>query len=86
MDDADSVHERARGRNDWPIRRLAPGDDGDDLSEVTTATERIAMMWPLALEAWSLAGLPIPDYPREAAPIRRLRLVDPDCESGRGEG
>lgn len=31
------------------------------------------MMWPLALEAWGVAGLPIPDYPRKQAPILRLQ-------------
>jgi hypothetical protein len=73
MDEADAVHERAQGRGTWPVRRCAPGEETEDLSHCTTASERIAMMWPLALEAWGLAGLPIPDYPREAAPIRRLQ-------------
>ena len=27
------------------------------------------MMWPLALEAWSLAGKPLPEYGREATPF-----------------
>jgi len=32
-------------------------EDADDISDVTTAAERIGMMWPLAQEAWRLAGL-----------------------------
>lgn len=31
------------------------------------------MMWPLALEAWSLSGEPLPDYVRSEAPVRRVR-------------
>ena len=31
------------------------------------------MMWPLAIEAWSLTGKPIPDYARNETPILRLR-------------
>jgi len=70
------------------VRNLALGEESDDLSAQTSAMERIAMMWPLALEAWRLAGLPIPDYTRDKAPIRVLRLQDlADLErlEGRGE-
>jgi hypothetical protein len=42
----------------------------DDLSEVTTAAERIAMMWPLAESAWRIAGRAIPDYDRRTTPTR----------------
>jgi hypothetical protein len=33
------------------------------------------MVWTLTQEAWSLAGLPIPDYPRTeiSVAVRRLR-------------
>lgn len=31
------------------------------------------MMWPLALEAWSLAGRPVPDYARHETPVRSVR-------------
>lgn len=55
------------------MRRFKLGEETDDLSAVTTATERIAMMWPLAVEAWSLAGLSIPDYTRKTLPGRILR-------------
>jgi hypothetical protein len=50
-------------------------EPSDDLSGTTTAEERLAMMWPLALEAWALSGRPIPDYERSAAPVRR-RLME----------
>ena len=67
---------RARARRDWPVRKLRLADDhGDDLSRETTAEERLAMMWPLAVEAWSLsgpahAGLPTRRHPGEAGTAR----------------
>ena len=66
------------------MRRFAlDAQPPDDLSGETTAEERLEMMWPLALDAWTLAGLPLPDYPRGAAPVRLvvaaagLRAVEP---------
>jgi hypothetical protein len=46
-------------------------EPGDDLSGTTTAEERLAMMWPLALEAWTLAGLSVPGYARHETPVAR---------------
>ena len=55
------------------MRKLRLGDEpGDDLSATTTAEERIAMMWPLAVEAWSLTGRPMPEYERRNAPVKWL--------------
>ena len=55
------------------MRKLRLGDEpGDDLSGSTTAEERLAMMWPLAVEAWSLTGEPMPEYKREDIPVRWL--------------
>jgi hypothetical protein len=62
---------RAAGRSCWPVARLALGEEPtEDLSATTTASERIAMMWPLAVEAWRLAGREIPAYCRAEAPTR----------------
>jgi len=72
VDERDEFRQRAAERSAWPVRRLALGEERDDLSAQTTATERLAMMWPLALEAWALAGLPIPDYSRQNMPSRLL--------------
>lgn len=69
----DDSLERVARRASWPVRRCALGEESDDLSAQTTATERIAMMWPLALEAWRLAGLPIPDYTRKDMPSCLVR-------------
>ena len=47
------------------------GDEpSDDLSESTTAAQRIAMMWHLAESAWRLAGRPLPTYERREIPAR----------------
>ena len=71
-----------RQRADWPVRRFSLGaEPGDDLSGSTTAEERLAMLWPLTLEAWALAGLPIPSYTRAAAPVSRRKLRGRSGES-----
>ncbi len=44
-------------------------EPGDDLSGTTTAEQRLAMVWPLTLEAWALAELPMPTYARHETPI-----------------
>lgn len=38
-----------------------------------TPIARLAMMWPLSVEAWLLSGRPLPDYRREEMPGRVLR-------------
>jgi len=77
---------RAAMRRAWPIRAFRLGQEpGEDLSATTTAAERLAMMWPLALDAWASSGRPVPDYPRSRAPIRVLRRANRDPQSGRRE-
>ena len=77
-----SFAARAAARSTWQIRRYDLGKEpGDDLSATTTAAERIKMMWPLALDAWSFAGRQIPDYPRDQTPIRVIRPASPPEES-----
>jgi len=64
---------RAAARGTWHVRALHLEDDtGENLCATTTAKERLAMMWPLAVEAWSLTGRPMPDYERRDTPLRRL--------------
>ena len=53
-------------------------EPGPDLRSTTTPEERLAMMWPLAREAWTLAGRAIPDYPRHGMPVR---IIHPDSEA-----
>ncbi len=68
-------HPGVHQRNEWPVRKYALGQEpGDDLRGSTTAEERLAMMWPLALEAWSLMGVPIPASDRASMPVRKTVL------------
>lgn len=63
-------------RGSWPIRSYPlGGEPAEDLSAVSTPAERLAMMEPLTLEAFALAGLPLPAYARAETPVavRRLR-------------
>ena len=62
--------EKALGRRSWPVRVFRLGEEPpDDLSGSTTAEGRLAMVWSLTLEAWALAGLPMPAYARHETPI-----------------
>jgi len=70
----ESRERRRRARQAWPIRRFKLGEEpSEDLSETTTAAERLAMIWPLTLLSWRLAGRDIPDYERGEMPGRLLR-------------
>lgn len=53
----------------------APGDAN---TSTTTAAQRLATMWQLALDAWSFTGRALPDYARADAPIRLIRASSPD--------
>ena len=65
---------RARARSDWSVRKFKLGEEpSDDLSGTTTAAERLGMMWPLAVQAWKLAGKALPTYDRSSIPIRIYR-------------
>ena len=61
-------------RRDYPIRiqKLTEQGNEPDL-RATTAAQRIAMMWQLALNAWAFKGAPDvnPDFRRHA--VRLLR-------------
>ena len=65
---------RRRARGGWPIRVFRLGEEPpDDLSGRTTAEERVAMMWPLAVDAWTTSGRGLPQYPRHQMPGRVIR-------------
>lgn len=79
---ADAATRRARKRRSWPVVVTTLRDQPtDDLSASTTLEERIAMMRPLALAAWQVAGLALPRYRRSRTPIRILRRRE-DQETG----
>jgi hypothetical protein len=70
--------QRRAARAHWPIVRRALRDESaDDLSAITTPTERIAMMWRLAESAWKLAGRTLPAYERRSIPARLFRPGEP---------
>lgn len=72
-DDSES-RRRAAARSGWPVSVHRLGEEpGDDLSATTTAEERLAMVWPLTLEAWRLAGRELPAYERSEMPVRVVR-------------
>jgi hypothetical protein len=73
MDSPEARDARRAARARWPIVRFLPGDEPADDLAGTTPAERIAMMWPLAEEAWRLAGGPWPAYDRRAIPGRLFR-------------
>ena len=70
----ESARIRASRRQAWTVRKYVLGHEPcDDLSASTTPDERLAMMWPLALEAWALSGAGVPDYERRETPVRMRR-------------
>ena len=69
-DAEDAARRRAKRRANWPIERRSLHDPEPSLLHTTTAAERLAMMWPLAVEAWAMAGKPIPDFKWPEAPVR----------------
>ncbi|MDX2171269.1 MAG: hypothetical protein SF182_29640 [Deltaproteobacteria bacterium] len=70
-----------RSRSDWPIRRYRLGEEPpDDLGELTTASQRVAMMWRLAGEGWQLAGRTLPSYRRSEIPLRLYAPGEPRDE------
>jgi hypothetical protein len=65
------------------VRRKLSDSSDSGLSAPGTPEDRIALVDTLTAEAWSLAGLRIPEYDRSAAPIhiRPLRAV-PSLDAG----
>jgi hypothetical protein len=61
--------ERARRRRDWPGGLV----DATTPAQAHTAEERLAMMWQLAVDAWTLAGRELPTYTREDIPGKLIR-------------
>ena len=84
--DESAAHERRKARASMPIRVFRLGEEqGDDLSECTTPEERIAMMWPLAVDAWTSAGRRLPEYSRDRMPGRIARTPSPETGPRAGQ-
>ena len=71
----DEREQRRAARAGWPVRVVPMKSDPDDLRH-TTAAERWDMMWPLAVEAWTLTGQDFPTYARHEIPCS-LRPLKP---------
>ena len=57
-----------------PVRVFPLGEEPrDDLTQSTTAPQRIAMLRELTKRAWALTGRPLPRYPRKEIPVRVMR-------------
>lgn len=54
-------------------RHLLGHEPPDDLTAISTPSERVAMVWRITLDAWAAMGEAIPDYPRGEAPGRVIR-------------
>jgi hypothetical protein len=75
---ASDAQTRRAARAAWPVMvRPIDGTADDDLSAVTDPDQRIRMMWPLAVEAWLLAGRSLPTYTRAETPSRVFRAGEP---------
>jgi hypothetical protein len=75
-DDRDAYAERAAKRNGWPVQRFQLGSEPSHEVVGATMNERLAMMWPLALDAWASTGKPLPSYERHNMPGRVIRTRD----------
>ena len=70
MSDSSRISTRAHS----PARVLRLTDrQVDDLSESTTAEERIAMVAVLSERMWEITGHPLPTYSRSTMPVRIVR-------------
>jgi hypothetical protein len=73
MDPSEARRARAAGRAGTPVVRVALAhEDSPDVASLD-ASARVAMVWPITLDAWAASGRPMPDYDRGHAPGRIRR-------------
>jgi hypothetical protein len=73
VDDENARRSRAAARATTPIRKLALEDEAEPDLALLDASERIALVWEVTLDAWASSRRPIPDYARADAPGRMIR-------------
>lgn len=76
MADGPTREERRAARAAWPVKAFRLGDEpreSENLEFVTTADERLAMVWRLTRDAWASSGRPYPAYTRDQTPGRIIR-------------
>ena len=66
---ASDRERRALERRSWPGKLATTHEP----AQLATAEERLASMWQLALDAWSIQGKELPDYTRDQIPGRLIR-------------
>jgi hypothetical protein len=67
-------HSPSRPRRPCTVRVFRLGQEpADDLSSLTTAEQRLAMVTLLTHRMWELTGRPVPSYQRASMPGRVLR-------------
>lgn len=61
-------------RHRYATRLIRPGEpEPDDDLEGTTAEERVAMMWPLVIDAWAFMGKPVDESRLQRHVVRVVR-------------
>jgi len=73
MDPSEARRARAAARASTPVVRVALAQEGSPDVTSLDPSARIAMVWPITLDAWAASGRPIPDYDRAHAPGRIRR-------------
>lgn len=48
-------------------------EPSEDLSAVTTAEQRLGLVWELTARMWTLTGRPLPSYARSEIPVVVVR-------------
>jgi hypothetical protein len=73
MDSRDAAR-RARRQRDWSVSIQPLGaESSDDLTDCTSAEERVALVWTLTERMWELTGRPLPTYRRSEMPVVVIR-------------
>ena len=82
----EDARTRAERRAQWPIARNALGQEpAEDLRATTSPSQRLEMMWQLAIDAWAMSGRALPNYARHEMPGRVYRSFDErNAESATG--
>lgn len=79
MSDADDMAKRRAARASWPIWKgtLQDMPPEPDLSDVTSAEQRLAILHEMSLRSWALTARPLPEYNRSNVPTRIIRAGAP---------
>jgi hypothetical protein len=71
---ADSEAGMGTASGPWSARVYHLGEEPiEDLSAVTTAEQRLGMVWELTARMWTLTGRPLPSYARGDIPVVVVR-------------